>query len=258
MRNIRKSRPPTRLRYFILFAVIVYSLWVFSKLNRNIIKTTVSIHDYQQKIIEIGLSKTGTSSLGIAFEKLGYVHCGWNKTLSKEWIETGNEEKIIKESEHCDMMEDGPWHSIDFKIWTKRYPNAKFILLERDDESWVTSMERWFSPKYNAGNSDPMYLEQKWITNLDEMKKETIKNKHRKYKNIIDYFQSSGKEAQLLVMNLGAGDGWEKLCAFLNNKTKPYCASENKIPFPRQNTMKEVLKRDYNSNIKTMILPQYS
>lgn len=37
------------------------------------------------KIFEIGLMKTGTTSLGRAYEKLMFKHMGWNPELYNIW-----------------------------------------------------------------------------------------------------------------------------------------------------------------------------
>lgn len=37
------------------------------------------------KIFEIGLMKTGTTSLGKAYEHLGLKHKGWDRILHEEW-----------------------------------------------------------------------------------------------------------------------------------------------------------------------------
>eukprot|EP01084_Bolivina_argentea_P148186 259126_1 len=134
------------------------------QMNDVVINTSKSsIVNNDIKIFAIGKPKTGSSSLGLAFKILGYKWTGFNATLFNEW----NITNIISASKYYDAFEDGPWQSIDFKIWYNAYPNAIFILLDRDDKSWLHSMESQFSPKYNQAHVAKKYLHYNWTYNRD-------------------------------------------------------------------------------------------
>ena len=95
-----------------------------------------------------------------------------------------------------------------FKEIDKAIPNSKFILTVRETNSWEKSFENFF---LNASEKQRMNI-------LQDV------NKHNE--KVIDYFKN--RPSQLLVMNIIDGDGWNKLCKFLN---KPI---PNK-PFPHKN-----------------------
>ena len=54
--------------------------------------------------------------------------------------------------------------------------------------------------------------------------KQEYKERHRE---ALNHFK--GRESDLLVFNASAGDGWEKLCPFLDKPIPP-------MPFPKANT----------------------
>lgn len=161
------------------------------------------------KVFEVGSPKTGTHSLGKAYEILGLKYVGWCPTLCDE-VKAGKVENALALAEKFDAFRDGPWHEEDlYKRLDERFPNSKFILLERDDESWLKSMDEFFSSEKNWKNIDKRYL-------IDDFPKKTeeIRNlKHKRYKEVKEYFRD--RPDDLLVMNICAGDGWEKLCPFL-------------------------------------------
>lgn len=183
------------------------------------------------KIFEIGVMKTGTTSLGKAYEILGYRHCGWTSNLH-DYFQKSNKnthvyQKLFKHIDKYDAFEDGPWHELDYKKLDTQYPNSKFILLERDDASWIKSMESHTSPKYNVNEINKKYLNYDWLSNRNKVIKEKIKWKNDKYNNVKQYFKDRPND--LLCMNIK--DGWKPLCTFLN---KPI----PKRSFPKTNVSK--------------------
>ena len=60
------------------------------------------------KIIGIGFHKTGTSTLRSAMEILGYSVQGPRTDLAEDLF-SENWEKIFKEAESFDVLEDNPW-----------------------------------------------------------------------------------------------------------------------------------------------------
>jgi len=176
------------------------------------------------KVFEIGSPKTGTSSLGLAFGILGLKHKGWDRILHLQCKE-GNFQETLKEAEKFEAFVDGPWHYTNvYRTLDREFPNSKFILLERDIQSWIKSYENFFSDDKMALGTCP-------INDFQSKKQEIIDNHLKKYKEIKAYFKNRPKD--LLVMNICAGEGWEKLCPFLGlpipdkefphfNKTKSF------------------------------------
>jgi len=88
------------------------------------------------------------------------------------------------------------------------YPNAKFILTVRPVDEWFQSMVDYF------GESDTQM--RKWIYGSGHPKgnETTYKKVYNSHNRAVKgYFEGSGR---LLVMNVTQGDGWDKLCPFLD------------------------------------------
>ena len=165
------------------------------------------------KIFCIGGPKTGTTSLIKALKILGYkaVHIfqwpTWKKYGGEAYIE------ILKKSGY-DAFADWPLGEEDlYKKIDKAIPNSKFILTVRE----VKALEKSYSNFYK--NSP-------WGYSILPYMSEQMEFQEKRNKEVIDYFKD--RNSQFLVMNITKGDGWEKLCKFLN---KPI---PNK-PFPRKN-----------------------
>ena len=177
------------------------------------------------KIFEIGLPKTGTTSLQNAYKILGFRGQSWHpqryRRFKKEGIEC-----LFPMIENFDAFEDGPWHDCDYRILDQRYPNSKFIILERNNDDWIRSKEKHESPIYNVNKIKSDFLIDDWIIDRENYIKKSIQHKETKYKGIKEYFKD--RPDDLLVMNICEGEGWEKLCPFLG---KPIPNE----PFPLRN-----------------------
>jgi len=173
------------------------------------------------KIFEVGVMKTGTTSLGRAFEILGFRKKGWSAETARKFKETNNNYDVLFEViDKYDAFEDGPWHDCDFKKLDKQYPASKFILLERADNSWVTSLEYHTNLKYE--NAKKIYAKQDlnkdssifWKTGWKtpaKFRQKMVDFKNKKYETIKNYF--SNRPDDLLVMEIS--EGWSPLCQFL-------------------------------------------
>ncbi|MFB6305867.1 MAG: sulfotransferase family protein [Flavobacteriales bacterium] len=162
-----------------------------------------------QKIICVGFQKTGTSSLREALKILGY-RVGDTKPYLLYPILRGNYNKVLKVLNKYDAVEDNPWPLIFDEI-DKRVQGCKFILTERDEEHWYKSvsehigdlrapMHEWI---YGKGKGLPKYH-----------KENALKIYRNHYKRVREYFKDRPND--LLILNFEKGDGWEKLCEFLN------------------------------------------
>lgn len=100
----------------------------------------------KQKIFIISFQRTGTTSTGCFFKDHGYNVATWETSRDNEWTLEwfiGNHEKIFNSSSFKEnqIFEDDPWWCLDFyRLLFHRFPNSKFILLERDSNKWFESM----------------------------------------------------------------------------------------------------------------------
>lgn len=160
----------------------------------------------KNKIFCIGFHKTGTTSLGAALEILGYQVTGPNGANDPD-IEKNVLPMAYALAEKFDAFQDNPWPLL-FQELDLKYPNSKFILTLRDTKSWITSQIRHFGSK-----KTPM---RQWIygAGCPEGNEDTyVKRFEDHTRDVLNYFKERPKD--LLIMDLSKGDGWDKLCPFL-------------------------------------------
>ena len=134
-------------------------------------------------------------------------------------------DNILKGLEHYDAFSDwdlGPTTVDIVKEFDKQYPNSKFILNVRDVESWLDSREKHVKRNQERKRKDPE-ADINWLT-VDRDGWATQFNKH--YDEVTKHFK--GREDELLVFDVTKGDGWGKLCPFLELPIPS-------TPFPKQN-----------------------
>lgn len=158
------------------------------------------------KVIGIGLHKTGTSTLGDLLLTLGYDVVGARLDLSESLAE-GNKKPAIELAAHFPALQDIPW-ALLYKELDEAFPGSKFILTERDENKWMNSVLNHFGDRY--------WVMHEWIYGVEtaagneERYREVYRNHNRQVR---EYFKD--RPDDLLIMNFENGDGWEKLCPFL-------------------------------------------
>lgn len=167
--------------------------------------------DIWDKIFGIGLGRTGTTSLTKAIDILGFTP-------------TLHGLKYIDQLRGCKFASDifvaARWKFLDYA-----YPKAKFILTDRDTFSWIESSKRHAGSTIKHGRSGARSeyglklalrtAESRFIiygTTVFEPETFIIaKEKHTN--DIKKHFKH--RPNKLLIMDFEKGDGWDKLCEFL-------------------------------------------
>jgi hypothetical protein len=171
------------------------------------------------KIFCIGFHKTGTKSLALALEHLGYRVTGPNGIHNPN-IGRDVYRLAYSNVEEYDAFQDNPWPII-YKELDAKYLGSKFILTLRPTDSWIRSVLRHF-----GGAHTPM---REWIYGVGWPRgNETVyvSRYERHNREVLEYF--SQRPDDLLVLRLTEGDGWEKLCPFLGKEAPA-------DPFPHVN-----------------------
>ncbi len=188
----------------------------------------------KEKVLVIGLSKTGTSSLKQMLTELGYRVCGPRKALLRE-VRKGNLAALDPVLDEFDAFEDWPW-PLAYRHAHARYgARARFILSTRiTAEKWFRSIENhgygtspFKSMRDSYGRYRPFGREAEF-TRIYEGHNAAVR----------DYF--AGNPGQFIELCLERGDGWEKLCGFLGrpvpdaavphrNRTRPEATSLDHI-----------------------------
>ncbi len=173
------------------------------------------------KIFGIGLSQTGTHRLATALNRLGYqvIHAPDDENTLKE-LESGHYQLSLLQQ--FDGMTDLP-SALFFQELDRCFPHSRFILTLRPPQSWLQSLKsQWVTreifPESQAPNAQNMDR-RRWLKRLafgsDDFNPEKFYEVGMAHQNrAIAYFKN--RPDTLLILNLDEGDGWEKLCAFLN------------------------------------------
>lgn len=212
------------------------------------------------KVIGTGLGRTGTHSLKLALEQLGFGKCYHMVELFQQPERLKYFKKAEKgEKVNWDELFDGYNAAVDYPVAryyrqiTEFYPEAKVVHTLRDPEEWYESASAtifWASKPYSlkilklavhlpfsseARRRIPVLLYNRKLSDREfgkDLKDKTtvIKRYNDHYKEVVSIIP---KERLLLF---DPKDGWEPLCRFL----KVPVPSE---PYPRSNTRKEFLQR---------------
>jgi hypothetical protein len=160
------------------------------------------------KVMGIGFHKTGTTSLRVALEQLGYTVTGPDWTDNPR-IGTEVYGLARRRLEEVDAVQDNPW-PILFREIDGWYPDARFVLTIRSTDSWIRSTVNYFGTR-----TTPM---RQWIygpeAGCPQGHEDVYVRRYEQHnRDVLAYFRD--RPGDLLVMDLTRGDGWDKLCAFL-------------------------------------------
>jgi hypothetical protein len=198
------------------------------------------------QVIGAGLGRTGTLSLKLALEHLGFDRCyhmseaiAQIATHADLWIAAAAGE------DRWDAIFAGYRSTTDYPgclYWqelAQRYPQAKIILTTREADKWFESvMATVMSPAHRARfEADPKMAEffraavfQDDLEACLGQREAMIAYFNRWNQQVID----AAPADRLLVFS--ARDGWEPLCAFLGVPVPPE-------PYPRVNSREEMTER---------------
>ena len=197
----------------------------------------------QPKIFGIGLSRTGTTSLTEALNLLGYVTIHFANPVTKKVID-------LEDIFYYDAFTDSPI-AFRFEELYFLFPNAKFIYTERKLVDWVnsstnlykqmgfgfsttTGMKAWltqpengqFNKYYHSYHTTYRCAYESLYANYPSWEDAY----HAFEKRVTKFFADKPAE-KLLKLNICAGEGWEKLCKFLDvpvpAQSFPYYNKEN-------------------------------
>jgi len=160
------------------------------------------------KVFGIGISRTGTSSLTLALEILGIPTVHWPTNMYD----------ICKYRGATDITV-----ACRFKELDQIFPDSLFVYTERESKSWLRSVTDHykkkdpaeilpFGAKQFAHEADIKIFGKIWPKDCDFIQ---CYEKHQK-----DVFSHFGpRNNRLLKCNICLGDGWSKLCRFLEIPT---------------------------------------
>lgn len=189
----------------------------------------------KQKIFCIGLNKTGTTSVKVAFEELNFIV--GNEAKAKKLLEPylkRDFKPIIHYCKTAQAFQDSPFSfPYTYIILDHAFPGSKFILTVREDaEEWYNSITRFHAKLWGHGNiptkehlmnATNSTKGRPWIVNQqlfntpedDPYKKKLLIEFYNRYLNDVkEYFKN--KPQNLLVINLKKENSYMEFCEFLN------------------------------------------
>jgi len=178
----------------------------------------------EPKIFGIGLSKTGTTSLANALQILGYRVRDNMGVVRYAKEDLSSIDMSIVES--FDALTDTPIPSF-YRELDARFPGSKFILTVRDAQGWLKSCKKQFTQRFADVQTDAhkrLFVD---LYGTDAFEERGFARGYERFvSGVREYFKD--RPGDLLVIDVTAGEGWYKLCAFLG-KPVP------EIPFPKAN-----------------------
>ncbi|HTQ13809.1 MAG TPA: sulfotransferase [Rhizomicrobium sp.] len=199
------------------------------------------------QVIGAGFGRTGTFSLKVALEMLGYAPC-------YHMVE------VFAHPEHNDTWEAAiAGEPVDWKAFLGGYPagvdwpigsfwrslagafpDAKFILTERDPEAWYKSMSQTILAAMNRPGEPPDEVRRRQVRMGRKLMEMVFAGDAGK-DNVIAVYKRHNADvkaglpaSRLLVTD--SPDGWGPICRFLG---KPVPS----VPFPKTNTTDEFRAR---------------
>ena len=152
------------------------------------------------KIFGIGLERTGTTSLCAAMTRLGFNAVHFPRSL----------DQVVGAEFSNDITV-----SFCYKFLDHQFPGSKFILTVRNEAEWLDSCRRWYSRLAEQGGVEYDGWHALWnLYGQTEFSSPVwTEGRQRHHADVADYFID--RPDDLLIIQICAGDGWEKLLPFV-------------------------------------------
>ncbi|KAI1470287.1 P-loop containing nucleoside triphosphate hydrolase protein [Daldinia caldariorum] len=216
-------------------------------MSRRIDRLPTPTHVEPKKLIVLSAPRTGTHGLYLALKRLGF-----KPFHMAEIIKAGPEQvELLNDGLYAEMFHEGkPYGRAEFDKWfadydiiiempffmlrstLEAYPDAKFLLTERNPDKWAKSFENTVGMMAEKLTSFPMsvfkYFDAfayhmarmgtvvlNYYTNGCGLTPEGHKNLMNNYSNYIAEVKRLVPPEQLKVCKLEDGFGWDEICPYL-------------------------------------------
>ena len=195
------------------------------------------------KVIGAGVGRTGTYSLKLALNELGFGPCHHMEEVANNLpVQLPLWQAALQGRADWDTIYDGFESAVDwptarfFRALHTAYPEAKFVLGHRSPRSWAESFGATIYKLISESDQAPDHL-QDWLAMAREVIRQTgipagagVPELEAAFSAHLDAVKAAIPADQLLVYQVK--DGWEPLCTFLG-------VGVPDAPFPRTNDRSE-------------------
>jgi hypothetical protein len=190
-------------------------------------------------VIGAGFGRTGTMSLKLALEQLGFGPCYHMTEVFKDpnapgyWEAAADGKRIDWEQVFAGYRSSVDWPGATFyKELANAYPDAKVILTLRDPEAWFESTQATIFARHIPDDTQEPWerMALKVIADLFDRQMHDKKKLIEVYKHHNEAVQREIAPDRLLVYEVS--QGWQPLCDFLG-------VSVPAEPMPRVNSTEE-------------------
>lgn len=187
-----------------------------------------------EKIFCIGFNKTGTTSVRVALEELGYKV--GNQPEAEMFVDDWARRDFARIIDYCstaDAFQDIPFSlPFTYQAVDAAFPGSRFILTVRaDSEVWYRSLKTFHAKLFGEGRTPSVgdlaradYRFKGWALLVmekvfacptgDPYDKECLVRAYETHNAMVrEYFRH--RPADLLMINLAARDAYHQFCAFL-------------------------------------------
>jgi hypothetical protein len=172
-----------------------------------------------RRVFICGWHRTGTTSLHVALQQLGFRVHGYDERLMRRLM-AGREHELWLAARRSDAFRDFPW-SLLYRDADARFRDARFILTTRSTSSWLESYKR----HHDTFGPTPIHT---WLYGVDSPHgNEDVFVRRYEAHNRDVAATFAGRPERLLTVDVLSGMGWEELCRFLD---RPVPA----VPFPHE------------------------
>lgn len=199
-----------------------------------------------RKVFGIGMNKTGTTTLKVCLEHLGYTVCGPDLELLR-CVDRGDLDPVFEFAEDYDGFQDWPWPFV-YEEMDERYEDSKFILTRRkNSDVWFNSLK-----KHSIKKGPTEYRKIAYGYEMPTGKKpHHVKIYEEHNEAVRAYF--AGREEDFLEVCWEEGDGWEEICDFLGHDVPEAEFPHRKKSLSRAHLIVQYLKRNVG-NVMDRIL----
>ena len=175
------------------------------------------------KVFGVGLNKTGTTSLRLCGDMLGFRSIGCRSDLLEDLIVRCDVTRLAQVANEHEFFADWPW-PLAYRCLDEMFPGSKFILTTRvTEDAWLTSLKRHSMHTHPFHNCRKLAYGYHFPHMHPD---EHIEFYRRHNANVRGFFQN--RQDQFLEVCWETGHGWHELCAFLHMPAPNF-------PFPYAN-----------------------